>query len=316
MKRFAFIMIFVLFVMANKVMAQETILEEISEMNDVEVTYITRNMLQTMGTNNINIGGFNLSKIAKSLNSLQILNVEDGAVEKVRVKLKTLRKTSGMELIMRLKEDGEITDLYGEPSTDGSYKKILMIVEESDEIILIYLKGNIGSECFEELSKKAQKGMPTIKYKSSQISDSKGNSIDIPEGELTWGIVNIQDMLGNLDSGLDTVENEISSIQKEIDDINKKIEKASWQERENLYKQRGWAYKRLKTLYEVRKRLYQQRNNVYEMQNNYKKVITVGAAEEIKIDWIQIDEVQEYVNNILNEKAKDKEVKFYYFAEK
>ena len=55
----------------------EKIINEISEINDVEAVYITKSMLNSIGNNNIKIGNLNISKIINHLSSIYVLSIDD-----------------------------------------------------------------------------------------------------------------------------------------------------------------------------------------------------------------------------------------------
>ncbi len=263
------------------VYAQEKILKEISDIDGVEVTYITKKMLQSMAkSGNLSIEGLSLSKIAKDLSSLQVLVVEGKSVLKVRNKLKSIG--NGMELIMKIKDDDERTDMYGVKKTDDNYSKLFLCVDKSDEITIVYMTGNIGSDCFNELSKKAKvKG--SMQKANVSIVD-KNILIDLSTFDWSNSMVDISALYENgVDNEIDEVNKQIEEIDKEIlefDDekiggIDKeilkngeKINKAkSIQERDNLYDERNKLFEKRSALFEKRNEIFNKRNKLFEKRN-------------------------------------------------
>lgn len=270
--------------------AQDAILEEISEIKDVEVTYITKSMLQSMGAARIKVSGLNLSKIAMELTSLQILTVEDKSVSKVRTKLKGVRKIDALELIMKLKEDGELTELYGEKGSNGNYKKLLLIVDEGDELVVVYMKGSIGKNCFDEMTKKAKK--PTRVYSQAKIVVDgtkfrlkEDGSYEILPVEANGGnlkadgLEDIDKQLKELDRELENLEKELKPIYEEIARISRKIKDSNASEREKLYIARSKQYEKRAKVYERRSFLYVKRNWLY---NQKAKALMKSAGVELK----------------------------------
>lgn len=281
MKRFGLLIMLFCGVVVFSINAQEKVLEEISGMDGVEVTYITKSMLKSMGKNsNMTIEGLNVSKIAKDLNSLQVLTAEDKSVSKVRGKLKSA--TNGMELIMKLKDDDECTDLYGMKATGDNYSKLFLCVDEGDEITVIYMTGNIGAECFNELSKKtnvqstAQQSSVSVlgenimidlsdfdwENYSGSISTLYTNSVDDEIREVDRQIEKLYEDLSKFD------EEEIGGVNSEIEKWGKKIEKVKTvEERDELYKERDKLFEKRNALFEKRNKFFEKRNELFEKRN-------------------------------------------------
>lgn len=270
--------------------AQDAILEEISEIKDVEVTYITKSMLQSMGTARIKVSGLNLSKIAMELTSLQILTVEDKSVSKVRAKLKGVRKINALELIMKLKEDDELTELYGEKGGNGNYKKLLLIVDEGDELVVVYMKGNIGKNCFDEMTKKTKKQarvysqtkivVDGTKFRMKEDGSYEIMPVEANDGSLSAeGLEDIDKQLKQLDRELENLEKELKPIDEEINRISRKIKNSNASEREKLYIARSKQYEKRAKVYERRSFLYVKRNRLYNLKA---KALMKSAGVELK----------------------------------
>ena len=281
MKRFGLLIMLLCGVVVFSINAQEKVLEEILGMDGVEVTYITKSMLKSMGKNsNVTIEGLNVSKIAKDLNSLQVLTAEDKSVSKVRGKLKSV--TNGMELIMKLKDDDECTDLYGMKAAGDIYSKLFLCVDEGDEITVIYMTGNIGAECFNELSKKtnvqstAQQTSVSVlgenimidlsdfdwENYSGSISSLYTNSVDDEIKEVDRQIEELYEDLSKFD------EEEIGGVNNEIEKWGKKMDKVKTvEERDKLYKERDKLFEKRNALFEKRNKFFEKRNELFEKRN-------------------------------------------------
>lgn len=301
---------------------QEKVLEEVAALDGVDVTYITKGMLHSMGNSNIKIGGLNISKVAKDLNSLQVLTADETAAGKVRSKLKAVGKD--MEVIMKMKNDDERTDMYGVKTADGKYSKLYMCVDEGDEITVVYMVGNIGQNCFDELSRKAEK-RTSRSYSITIPSNSTVFSIDLS------GIESLNDLSGSLKGldgleslsrsgswvGWDTaaeddfeeelklIEHELAELDKKISDLDNKklraiekdIRKADekigkaknhsernklYAERSDLYVKRGKLYVERGKLYEERARLYVKRSKLFENRFNGGSNSRVEKKKQVK----------------------------------
>lgn len=299
MKRLILLVTFVLgFCVVPMLKAQDAILEEISEMNDVEVTYITQRMLQSMGANKIKIGGLNISKIAVELTSLQILTAEEKSVAKVRNKLRSINKIKGLELIMKMKEDDERTEMYGEKGANGNYRKLLLLVDEGDEIIIVYMKGSIGKNCFDEMTKRT--GISTnIKRKDYQIkeivtvkSKNKSQSKSAQEGSgKDVSLEEINKQLALINRELESIDKELVPIEAEINIINTKIKNTKVSKREKLYVERA-------KLYEKRNKYYIKRNDLYVKRSNLYYKRSKIAVRDIR-ENIMLNDIGELINSEL-----------------
>lgn len=300
MKRIYLIISLIFSILPLTAKAQDAILEEIAEMDNVEVVYITKSMLQTMSSTNINVGGINLSKIAKDLNSLQILTIKGNAVEKSRNKIKSIRKNNRMETVMTIKDGKERTDVYGIKSYASNYSKLLMSIDETKEITVIYMKGNMGSACFEELTKSTNiYTFNTPKHPSTAKKAKKASSKDISSLNYENGLNlndyadfnNIDKILGNaynfntfgnqsattqhddvqvkidvINKQIDSYNNAIDGLSSSIESMSSSISTATGSTREKLYTARNKLYDARSRIYAKRSELYNKRATLYAEQ--------------------------------------------------
>lgn len=188
MKRYILAIMFLLSMVQISAHAQEAILEEISEMKNVEVVYISKAMLKSMRAHGMNVGGMNISTLANELSSLNIMTVEDErAVSKVRNKLKTVGKDYNMEVVVKIKDSEGSTEMYATRDSKNYYAQLLTIVDEGDEMTIIYMTGTIGMGSLNELTKKNNARINKKKNKDTSYYDSFGREIDDFNSYAYWG---------------------------------------------------------------------------------------------------------------------------------
>lgn len=286
MKNYAFIVMLFFSMLPFVMTAQDDIIGEISEMNDVEVTYVNGAMLKSMSNNNINVGGFNLAKITKELKSLHILTAKKGALNKTRNKMKAVRKNKKLEVLMNMKDGSSRTELYGVVTSNGNYSKLVLYVDESKQITIVYMKGNIGQTCFDELSKSRKviretKTPTDKKVRVFELNLSDWYTQDNLEAVLRSGESgNLwNEGLAQLDKDLETLEEELSQYdnnvkvqltdyEKKVAELNKKV--AQLNERIASIKDNvklGELYAERNKVYSERDNLYAERNKIYEKRN-------------------------------------------------
>lgn len=292
MKRCILIITLILSMVQYSVQAQETVLKEISEMKNVEVIYISKAMLKSMRTHGMNVGGMNVSVLASELSSLNIITVEEGkTLSKVRNKLKTIGKDYNMETVMIIKDDDGSTEMYATRDSKNYYAQLLTIIDEDDEITIIYMTGTISMNSLNELTKRSnarknkKKNSKSYSYygdwdenlnrlKEFGILDnvdfgllSKLESLKIPNKE------NLSKLNDSIEFMLDTINLKLEIYRDSIDKIAIKIAKA------------GNDYEKRSKYYEEKSRLYEKRNKLYESKNSLRNYVVRlkknGADERI-----------------------------------
>lgn len=292
MKRCILIITLILSMVQYSVLAQETVLKEISEMKNVEVIYISKAMLKSMRTHGMNVGGMNVSVLASELSSLNIITVEEGkTLSKVRNKLKTIGKDYNMETVMIIKDDDGSTEMYATRDSKNYYAQLLTIIDEDDEITIIYMTGTISMNSLNELTKRSnarknkKKNSKSYSYygdwdenlnrlKEFGILDnvdfgllSKLESLKIPNKE------NLSKLNDSIEFMLDTINLKLEIYRDSIDKIAIKIAKA------------GNDYEKRSKYYEEKSRLYEKRNKLYESKNSLRNYVVRlkknGADERI-----------------------------------
>lgn len=190
MKRYILAIMFLLSMVQISAHAQEAILEEISEMKNVEVVYISKAMLKSMRAHGMNVGGMNISTLANELSSLNIMTVEDErAVSKVRNKLKTVGKDYNMEVVVKIKDSAGSTEMYATRDSKNYYAQLLTIVDEGDEMTIIYMTGTIGMGSLNELTKKNNARINKNKNKNTSYYGNFGSDIEGGNSYADWGIL-------------------------------------------------------------------------------------------------------------------------------
>lgn len=290
--------------------AQDKTIEKISEMDDVDATYITKSMLRNMATGNISINGMNISRIAKDLTGLQVLYVEKKSVAKARNLLKPLKNTGDMEVILKIKDDGERTELFGKKNRSGNYSQLLFTVDEGDAMTIVYITGNVSQESFSELSKKANNVASgnNSNVKASFVIQGNYNTSIILDSD-DEQLAKIEKKIAEIDKKINRLEKEkLAPIEKQISEIDAKINKAKstaernrlYTKRNELYAKRGEVYAERGELYGERGSLYAENGGIYAKKygsdikysniiiknNNKKKTFSVANANVDK-EWLE-----------------------------
>lgn len=265
----------------------EKIINEISEINDVEAVYITKSMLNSIGNNNIKIGNLNISKIINHLSSIYVLSIDRNSLQRARKKLQTIKNSKGMEVIMRLKEDNERTDILGKKLNNGNFSSILMTIDEGDEITVVYIIGNIDKNCLAELSKEMGVEIPNkskkTKYNIYTINSNELQNLNTITNindssvfylnyttEYDKLIASIEDSIKVLNKIVDKINTEkLNAINSIISALDKQINSSNNSTKRNkLFKERSELFKQRNNVYEERNKIYHKRNLLYNKRNN------------------------------------------------
>lgn len=265
----------------------EKIINEISEINDVEAVYITKSMLNSIGNNNIKIGNLNISKIINHLSSIYVLSIDGNSLQRARKKLQTIKNSKGMEVIMRLKEDNERTDILGKKLNNGNFSSILMTIDEGDEITVVYIIGNIDKNCLDELSKEMGVEIPNkskkTKYNIYTINSNELQNLNTITNindssvfylnyttEYDKLIASIEDSIKVLNKIVDKINTEkLNAINSIISVLDKQINSSNNSTKRNkLFKERSELFKQRNNVYEERNKIYHKRNLLYNKRNN------------------------------------------------
>lgn len=297
MKRFILIITFVLCMVQFCVQAQETVLKEISEMKNVEVIYISKAMLKSMRAHGMNVGGMNVSVLASELSSLNIITVEEGkSLSKVRNELKTIGKDYNMETVMIVKDDDGSTVMYATRDSKNYYAQLLTIIDEGDEITIIYMTGTISMNSLNELTKRSNARINKKKKSNSYsyygdwdeslnqlkefgILDNidissfcKLDSLKMPSNE------NLSKLNDSIEFMLDKINWKLEFYRDSIDKIAVKIAKAG-----NDYEKRSKYYEEKNRLYDSRNKLYESRNTLRNYIFRLKKAENNGRVGKTKV---------------------------------
>ena len=297
MKRFVIVFTLMLCIVQYSVQAQETVLKEISEMKNVEVIYISKAMLKSMRAHGMNVGGMNISVLASELSSLNIITVEEGkSLSKVRNELKTIGKDYNMETVMIVKDDDGSTVMYATRDSKNYYAQLLTIIDEGDEITIIYMTGTISMNSLNELTKRSNARINKKKKSNSYsyygdwdeslnqlkefgILDNidissfcKLDSLKMPSNE------NLSKLNDSIEFMLDKINWKLDFYRDSIDKIAVKIAKAG-----NDYEKRSKYYEEQNRLYDGRNKLYESRNALRNYIFRLKKAENNGKVGKTKV---------------------------------
>lgn len=126
-------------------------LNEISDMKGVSTVYITKSLLSNLG--NRYVGGLQLSTLKDKLNSINIIQCENkSSFPQIKEILKSISKYNNMELLTRIVDEDERTEIYLE-KYGVSIIRFLMINIDAEEINIIDLTGNFTLDDITTLTK-------------------------------------------------------------------------------------------------------------------------------------------------------------------
>lgn len=152
--RTAIVAIVILFTGITASAKSSNVFNKISEMDGVTSIYISKAMMSMFGSNiHQGVRGVEISKIASSLNSIEIISVEEKAlIKKIKPLINTLAEDKTFEVLAKIKEDGENVTIYGEPN-GKVLSRLVLVVEEEDELVIIYMTGDIPLDKISALTK-------------------------------------------------------------------------------------------------------------------------------------------------------------------
>ena len=127
-------------------------LESMADIEGVEYIYISESILKGMAGNSM-MNELNLGEITGDLKSLEVVSADmcekEGDLKKIRQKVTSLAKD--MELMSKMKEDGETVSVYIVKS-GVLITRLLLVVDEWDSITIIYLQGKIDDTAIKNLT--------------------------------------------------------------------------------------------------------------------------------------------------------------------
>lgn len=119
------------------------IFDHLSDINGVEVVYISKAMLSMMP--NMKMPGVNIGNTASKLESLQILSTETkSAATNLRREIDKHIKNGEYETLMYVKDQGSKTEFYTKKTQDKKNSEMIMITQDNDEITIIRFLGNFN----------------------------------------------------------------------------------------------------------------------------------------------------------------------------
>lgn len=112
--------------------------------------YVSKSMLSLVKDKSF--GHDAISSVVQYLDAIEIFNSDnEESVGKAKNIIDKFITSSGMEILTKIKEDDENVLIMGK--SDGTqFTRLLMLVEESDELTLINMTGKIPLEKISELS--------------------------------------------------------------------------------------------------------------------------------------------------------------------
>lgn len=129
--------------------AQDEVLEKYSQMGDMNTTFVTKNMLESLPLDQFNVPG--LSRMVERLESLKILvSRGDNAGKKMGTKLPGQLSGKGFKTILTTKKDGKnITVMQSKKDPT----RVVMLVYQKPQAIAVSMQGDFSGieEELEEL---------------------------------------------------------------------------------------------------------------------------------------------------------------------
>lgn len=131
-------------------MAQNSIIDEITDMNGVSSIYISKTMLSKMKPSMI--GDKRIAAIAHELSSITIIEIEKVSTNtKIAQKISQLKSSPELELLTKIKDNGENTSIYAKQQGE-KISMVILLVEEKKDINIIVLTGNISLKSISALT--------------------------------------------------------------------------------------------------------------------------------------------------------------------
>lgn len=119
---------------------QEQMFEKFSNNNDISTVYISKALLSMAG--NMDMGGANIKGLAGKLEKLEIYTSESkGAVKLMKEEAGKLAKDKSFEVLMQVKDKGELVTFYGKKTSGDQFKDLIMHIEEPNECTIIRIVG-------------------------------------------------------------------------------------------------------------------------------------------------------------------------------
>ncbi|WP_028897227.1 DUF4252 domain-containing protein [Prevotella sp. HUN102] len=139
MKKILFI--FLLSLICGQTFAQKAIFDKYEDVKGVSTVYISKNMFQMMGGK---VGDKDLSKIAKKLEHMQILECErPSMIQGIKNFATTVLNQQRYEVAMKVNDGDERVTIYQKNRGNGKNEFVLLAVEK-DEISIINILGNVS----------------------------------------------------------------------------------------------------------------------------------------------------------------------------
>lgn len=115
-------------------------LEDLSEIDGVEYIYISESTLRSMGYG-IDLYGIDILHAASSLTDLEVITC-DHPIGIKKIKAKIVPFVKRLNLLSKIKDDSESVEIYGK-SQGKYYNKMMVIVDEDGEYVIVYMQGKI-----------------------------------------------------------------------------------------------------------------------------------------------------------------------------
>lgn len=140
--------------------AADRFLSGLQKMDGITSVYVGKAMLKLVGDNLDSkmffaTGMDNVSHLLKDIDCVDVVTAETKkSADYLRSLVdSSLKKMPQLELALETEEDGEYTRIYVQPSSDGqSYKRIVVINSEPDEITVVDLQGEIEAEIADQFN--------------------------------------------------------------------------------------------------------------------------------------------------------------------
>ena len=122
--------------------AQDALFKQYENMKGGSTVFISKNMLSLMPE--MEAGGMDISKIARKLDCIQILDCErPSLIPAIKKQAVAYYKKHQYEQIMQMNDDDEHTAIYCKPIGKGK-NEFVLLNEEADEIQIVCIVGTIS----------------------------------------------------------------------------------------------------------------------------------------------------------------------------
>ena len=128
----------------------ETFADKYMDRKGATVIYISKAMIKMFP--NIDTG-IDINSVTPRLESIVVITSEKNEIkEEMKKDIAKIKKDKSYEILMKIREDNSKVDIYAKMISEEKISEILMVVDESNECVIIQLCGNLTTKDLESLS--------------------------------------------------------------------------------------------------------------------------------------------------------------------